>query len=435
MFSIETITKLDKRWRLLLMFMFVLVFIISTVSLCFYVQHIQNQQKAISLEKSVSTLRTQALKAQTDGNLDKADSLYTQALAEAESSGSSMKIIEFLSRLVQVKIQNHKLGQTDALVQKAIKLALSIKDTTASDSNLEVWMDDMANAFYKRGEHSTREDIKEYCLKHYLDIKLPIEDHYDPLLVGKAHLLIAHLSNDGRDIEASPYGEKLCDYLKRTKPNDPNTLASVYLALSDIFAQRHQFANAESSLKQCFILRTKLNGSQGQEADLDFHLGLLKEKEGNLQAARIFYRKALELEKQCAWTVRLGVYENTLGFVEQRLGNIAEAAKLYAASLDRFYKCPITKDDSANAQVYPARLVYSGRVFAAEHLAQIALQKGNLMLAHALQAQAKGIRLKNPEWATCKHPDPDSVYPTGGMFPFPLEIIPTHFSLQEIDQK
>jgi hypothetical protein len=111
-------------------------------------------------EQSIFSTRLQALKAHGDGNLDLADTLYTQALSTAENAGSKMSIIEFLSRLTQVKIQNHKLGQTDQLVQAAIKLALSIKDTSDSDSNLMVWMNDMADAFLKKGEIPKKKTLK-----------------------------------------------------------------------------------------------------------------------------------------------------------------------------------------------------------------------------------------------------------------------------------
>ncbi len=439
MLLIETIHKIDKRWRLLLMFALVLIFISSAIALFFYIQDIQIQQRTIALEKSVSDLRLQALKAETEGDLNKANGLYTEALAEAEKSGSSMKIIEFLSRLIQVKIQNHKLGQTDALVQKAIKLALSIKDTAAGDSNIEVWMDDMANAFYKRGEHSIREDIKEFCLKHYLDIKLSIEDHYDSSLASKTSMLISQLNHTGRAAETIPYQEKLFDYLKRTKSTDPEIIASPYFTLADKLAKNHELLKAESAFRQGFAIEHKASNSYSDKAAFYFSLARLAEEAGDLQKAIILYQKAIDIERQ--WLGKspiTGFSENVLAFLEQRLGNFTEAAKLYNASLDCFNHCTPPQVTSTNAFLHPEGGYFSGQVFAAEHLADIEFKREHLALASALRTRAKSIRANNPQWAAAKHPDPDSFYIQGGWlggyFPFPMEVIPTHLSLQQINQ-
>jgi hypothetical protein len=116
-------------------------------------------------------------------------------------------------------------------------------------------MDDMANAFYKRGEHSTRNDIKEYCLKHYLDIKLPTEDHFDQALASNADILISYFGHAGRDPEASLYQKKLFDYLQRTKPTDPDVIASSYVNLAQKLAKNHQPVEAESALRRGFAIK------------------------------------------------------------------------------------------------------------------------------------------------------------------------------------
>ncbi len=440
MFSIETINKLDKRWRLLT-FMFVLIFIISATALCFYIQHIQIQQKAISLEKSVSNLRMQALKAQTDGALDKADSLYTQALAEAENSGSSMKVIEFLSRLVQVKIQNHKLGQTDVLVQKAIKLALTIKDTAACDSNLQVWMDDMANAFYKRGEHSIREDIKEYCLEHYLDIKLSTEDKLDPVLISRTMLLKSDCGQYGNYQKLVHYNEKLTSYMQRVNSVDPNNTVSMYLDLGMSYLLACRPADAEVALNRAFQ-PDQTNKSIVDDPRFYFYLGHAKEEEGDKERAKALYTKAFESIKKHAErfpsfnnTIYTGMYGATLGLLEYRLGNLTEADWLLRTSLITFEKCPVPKVNSTNKIIHPDGVVYSGQVFCLERLSQVASKQRKLTLARSLQEQAKKIRAQNSYWAATKNPDPDHFYTIAGFFPYPVDIIPTHVSLQEINSQ
>ena len=411
--------------------------LILTLTLSFY--RIQPVLAVNPTDQSISSIRLEALKAQNDNDLDRAEALYDKALSEAENSGSSMKVIEFLSRIVQIKIRNHKLGQTDALVQRAIKLALTIKTTSASDSNLEVWMDDMANAFYSRGEHSAREDVKEYCLKQYIDIELSTKDHYEPLLAGRAGLLTEYLNHNGRYLEQFPYDEKLFNYVQRTKSNDPFIMAAAYGGLGNACLLTHKPAAAEFAFKQCFLQRSKFGKNLGDEAELNFNLGHVKEEEGDLQAARTFYQKALEQEKECLRkpAVSIGIYESILGFFEQRVGNLTEAAKLFKASLACFDKCPIPEVTSANAILHPEGLLYSGQVFSSEHLAQIELKQGNPALAHSLQSRANKIRAQNPHWAACKHPDPNSFYALEGHFPFAVEAIPTRtsYTLQEISPK
>ena len=85
---IKTINNLDKRWSLLLLFVFVAFLIAGTI----FSFQFQKQQRTISLEKSISTLKMQAIKAEYDGELDKADSLYTKALDDAYDSKSVLSL-------------------------------------------------------------------------------------------------------------------------------------------------------------------------------------------------------------------------------------------------------------------------------------------------------------------------------------------------------
>jgi hypothetical protein len=102
--------------------------------------------------------------------------------------------------------------------------------------------------------------------------------------------------------------------------------------------------------------------------------------------------------------------------------------KLYKESLDCLDKS--LKTQSATT---PNILHDCGLVFAAEHLAQIEFERGNQSTACSLQAQAKKIRAQNPHWAGIKSTDMDHSYIIESLFPSPeQEIIPTHFSLQDI---
>jgi tetratricopeptide (TPR) repeat protein len=434
MSSIAAINKLDKRRRLLLGAMFILLLITSAAALFFYIQRIQAEQKSIALEKSVSSLRLQAIKAEADGDFDKADSLYAQALADAETSGSSMKVIEFLSRLVQVKIKNHKLGQTDPLMQKAVKLALAIKDTPASDSNLDVWLDDMANAFYKRGENSTREDIKEFCLERYADIKLSVYDRYESFPTARANMLLSRLRNTERYAEALPYEEKACSHSEHTMGNDLGFVGYSYWYLGIAYLSVHKTSEAEAAFRKFRELHKKHGTPDGiVEGTLDASLGNVQLDRGDLKGAMDLYQKAIASDKRYhngKPDVSVGKEETVLGILEMR-------AEQYGAAIDSFQealKC-LDQIEKATVAKRPDSGLNAGQVLCCIHLSQIASTAGKKSLASSLRKRAQDICSKNPQWLTFGSKSDfnklENFFILRGDFPSYVDMLPTHIRLSE----
>jgi tetratricopeptide (TPR) repeat protein len=378
-------------------------------------------------DNGISILRSEALEADGNGEYGRAESLYQKALAAARQSGSKTKVTEFLSRIVQVRIENHKLLETDAFVQESIQLARAINNTTASDSTLSVWMNDMADAFYSKGEQTAREDIKEYCLKHYLDVKLGMEDRYDPQLLGKANLLLLRYQHSGRYSEALPYAEKLFSYKQRTKSGDPQFMADAFIGLAHEYLLIQDPTKAVRALNQGLQIKKSMDEDIIYEAIADKLLGIAEFETGSFDAARVLYRRALELMYKNIG--RENVHTNSgeilLGLLEQRAGNLKEAARLFRASLDGFDNSKPETITPVNKFLHLEGITYSGQVISAEHLAQIAVKQENLPLAQSLQIRARKIRAQNPYWAACNNPAPDTFYMIGGHFPFPIEIIPT----------
>ncbi len=382
-------------------------------------------------KESFPTIRIEALQAQSDGDLDKADKLYSQALAEAENCHYAAKIIEFISRLVQVKIVNHQLEQTDKLVQEALKLFQTTNRNTASDSNLSVWMDDMAKAFISRAEHSSREDVKEYCVKHYIDIELATGNQYDPLLVGRIHLFTTYLQHDGRYQEDLPYEEKLVQYISKTRPTDLALIAQAHFTLCNIFLLAHKTPEARAAIHEWFSIKSRIGHVLGDEAALAWENGLISLEEGNLRTAASMCQSALLTQKHCVTTpvVVTGMYEAILGYIEKRLNNQKNAEQLLKESLDCFEKCSLPEINATNKFIHPEGLLYSGKVFAAEHLAQIYQEQGNKAYTHNLEMKAEKICNENTHWAASKNPDPSRFYIFSGHFPFPIDIAPARVNL------
>ena len=406
--------------------------IIFTTVLFIFIRNESNKQKIISAENTISELRIRALKYKIKGNLDQAESLCNEALKQAKFCQSNIEIIEFLSRLVQIKLFNHKLVQTDALTQRALKLALTLKDSSTTDSSLEIWMDDMANCFYKRGEFSIQDNTKKFCLEHYLEIKLSMDSKPDSALISRAIEFTKYCNMSGNYSEAIYYNKRLIKYLERV---DLRSKFDAYLGLSFAYLLANQPIAAEDALKKQFQISevnntNMMNGTNDSRFFL--YYGHAKEEENDFAAAQRFYMKALQLQKQSLDKLSSlndfiynGLYRATLGSLEYRLGNLNEANKLLQDGLSFFKKCPVPQ---ANSKDHPEGIVYSGQVFCLERLAEVATKEHSLHSIESFQSQAKIIRDKNPYWAESENTDPNAFYMVAACFPYKVEIMPTRFS-------
>ncbi len=369
-------------------------------------------------DSNIQTFRREALEAEGSGEFDRAESLYGKALAVARQSGAKSKAVEFISRIVQVRIENQKLLQTGALVKEAIQLTESIKNTPASDSTLTVWMNDMADAFYSKGEHTTREDIKEFCLRHYLDIKFAMTDTWDTNLMAKSNLLTSHLTSNGRYLEALPVMERSTTYFEMTQAQDIASVAWQYLALGTCYSAANLFDKAQAAFQKTARLQTQLGKSPQNEAALAKELGTLELEKGNLDAAREFYNRAFSFDQddnRC-----LSLDEFGLGFVEERAANFDAAAQHYRACLHYHEKA---KRPAAN--VFNPGDFDSVFVVAVEHLGKVLQQtQQNLGTMKFLNDKVLRLRIQHPEWLT-KNPDSDKHFLIWWSLPTRFDLIGT----------
>lgn len=366
----------------------------------------------------ISLLRSEALEAEGSGEFDRAESLYQKALTAARQSAARTKEVEFLSRIVQVRIENHKLLETDALVREAIQLAQSLKNTSAGDATLPVWMNDMADALYSKGEQTARDDIKEYCLRHYLDIKFAMTDTWDPQLICKCNLFTTYLASEGKYSEALPYVEREMAFRERTQPSEVAAIAFGYLALGAYYSAVNQSEQARLAFQKNMQMQSTIGLRQGYEALNARELGTLALQERNFVAARGFYNKAILEERNDKSTIVFD--EFALGVLEQRANNFETAAQHYAKSLDCYDKCI----RPAPSPLYPGAFD-SVLVVASEHLVQV-LQKSRETAPPiaSFQGRAAKMRTEHPEWITT-NPDPEKYFLIWWRLPFHIDMIPT----------
>jgi tetratricopeptide (TPR) repeat protein len=372
-------------------------------------------------DNGISILRAQALEAEGNAEYDRAESLYQKALTAARQSGSKTKVVEFLSRIVQVRIENDKLSHIDALVQEAIQIAQSLKNSAASDSTLSVWMNDMADAIYSKGEHTKRDDIKEHCMERYLDVKFAMVDVWDPQLMCKANLLTSHLTSEGKYLEAVPYVERTTAYLERTQPQEINRIGWQYFVLATNYSAANDAAKARFTFEKSMQLQAKIGCSQGYEAPAAKELGTLALEQDDLEAARRLFNQAAALDKSAMREVAQD--ECGLGFVEQRASNFEAASRHFRASLNCAAHCPRDKTEPINLVSLDSIVVV-----ASEHLAQVLeLSHKDQTLIQSLQGEAKKVRAQRSEWAS-KNPDPERYFLTWWRLPYHIEIIPTRLA-------
>ncbi len=367
---------------------------------------------------TMSGLRSEALEAEGNGEFDKAESLYQKALTAAQQSDSKTKVVEFLSRIVQVRIESHKLLQTDALVQEAIQLAQSLKNTHGGDSTLPVWMNDMADAFYSYGEHTTNEDTKEYCLKHYIDIKLTVTDTWDPQLMCKLNLLTSGLSTVGKYLEAVPYVEKATAYLEKMQSKERANIAWQYFVLGTHYSAANFLDRADSTFQKSLQLQAAAGNTKGFGGATAMEFGTLAMARGNLEAARHLFTQAISIDQTDIRTVALN--EFALGVVEQRASNLDAASHYYQASLHHHDQAPRPALNILNPGGFDSLVV-----IAAEHLVQV-LERShkNMTVISSLKDRAIKLRSQHPEWNT-KNPESEKYFLTWWSLPFHVDIIPT----------
>lgn len=374
----------------------------------------------------VEDLKLKARHAEDTNNLNQAENLYLEALNQAKQRNSQTEVVEILSRVTRVRIDNKKLNQTAPLVQDAIRVVSGLKGQPAYDPEMSVWMDDMADAFYEQGEHTSSAQIKEYCYKQYVEIKLAVADRYNEKLASRFSLFTTYLYHQGRYREAVPIMEKIVQYLQFTNPKAKNVIAFNYQVLANAYLGVHDPIKAEAACNQAIRLEPN---DLNQKALMERKIGQAKSEENRSADAIDSCTHALNVHNTCTPGPNLhsGWDAFVLGLIQQRTGNLIAAGQCYQNSLGYFDKCAAANSSHPN----PVDLVCieSGQVMAAESLARIVGQRGDKALSDSLVKRAQKIRTHHSEWNASRNPDAVDFYAIWGYLPFPIELIRTRSSL------
>jgi tetratricopeptide (TPR) repeat protein len=393
----------------------------------------------------VPKLTLEARRAEDSGDLNRAEVLYINALEQAKRLDSKQEMVEIISRLVRVKIYNHKLTQTGPLVQQAIEIVHTLKNPpvikpSAWDpivsifqkptkqetySHLSgVWMTDMADEFYAQGERTKDQDMKVFCMEKYLDLTYPIVEKWDPQYMSKLNMLTGYLASKGRYSEALPYAEKSLAYLEQNRKDDDDFLA--YLSLGTYCTAANSYAQAENAFAQSLQRYRAKHGEPPSSYVLDTGFAAIKLEKGDIDAARSLYLRAKKSETAAKAAVKLELaiarVDILLGVLETRAGNLDKAEQYYRASIDYFNKNPGSTKNPLNPGFNDSIVV-----FASEHLASVLEHMhGDIGLIRSLREQAAKVRIQHPEWLI-NNPDPEKFFVIFGCLPHRVDLLPTKY--------
>jgi tetratricopeptide (TPR) repeat protein len=377
---------------------------------------------------ALSTLKLKAREAENARDYEHEDAWYLQALDEAKKSGTKTDVLEMLSRLVRERIDNHKLNQVDPFIQQALDIVKPLKGTHSYDPEMSVWMDDMADVLYSRGEHTSNDKIKTFCARRHLDIKLLTADRIDPQLMGETSLLITAYRHDGLYDEAAALGLESISCVDRIGHPDPLALSIGYYQIGGSELLGNHLDQAQKNLSASVRFRDSVSKDEGWKAIVDRLSSLVLARQGNLGSAKILCRHAMDVHLALmnghpTWLSGWDAYG--LGSMEMKSNNLKAASALFKESLTGFQsdKNPkaVVTDNNATLD--------SGKVMALEALAKCQQLAGEKNDAAKLLAQAKEIRARHPIWTHSKNPDPVQFYAAWGYLPYPIESIPTRSDL------
>jgi len=362
-------------------------------------------------------LRLKARRAEDHGNANEADRLYLQTIEAAKRASSKTDIVEMISRLVRERAYNRKFDQVDQYIQEALDIAKTVVGTSSYDPEMSVWMDDIADVVYERGEHTYTESTKEYCARRYLDTEFLVRDKYNQEFIGRASMYCTHLTALGRYGEVIPYMEKLQSYICKTNPGVNIWFSQI--SLGNAYLDYNKPDQAERLLKASLESKNRLGRDLGYEGIILRQIGTARLEQKYFSAAREKYQGAKVLHDQYAGKFNLHSAwdEMALGYLEEIVGNIDQAASHYRSGAAIYQK--LAKDAPKDS------MIDAGQVATLEGLARVLRREGKLSEAELRVSYAGQVRKNHPEWGTVKNPDPNKYFLIWGHFPAGIEAIPT----------
>ncbi len=361
------------------------------------------------------TYKNKGLQAQAAHDLTTADEYFQKALQEAESTRSDEKLIETLDHLVHVKILQGKMRAAQPFFEKAISVAQTLKDKPGIQKSVSMWMNDLGNFYFKIGEFSPNESVKEYCMEHYIDAKILGTDKYDPILVPRINLLTVKYYMQGQYAQAEQLKHKALIGIYR----DPKK-SSLHIAtgeMANFLLLQKKFAEAQKYYRDALVLNNKIDplNKVCHEGTLDRQLGTIEFEKQNWNAAEAYLIAATKLHLNSKADREIAFDSYVLGLIEDKKGNIPASTQYFQESL-RLGKILSFPNPSLLAM-------------SAEHLATELNKQHNESTAKVSVIYANTIRGEHPEWRQVSNPDPETFFLVSGELPFPTDTIPTRTHL------
>ena len=359
-------------------------------------------------------LKLSGLRQEAEGDPKSAESLYFQALAEAEKAGSNSRILEVLVRIVHVKAVEGQLKEGEPFYQRALNVAKSLKKKSGNAAEIATWLDDLADTYYTFGQYTWDQKTKEYCLEHYIISKMLSSDEYDPVLITKMNLLAASFTMQGHYADAIRINHDT-QVVNDRFPNRPRVVGYDNGGPSSLYITLNKFELAEKARRDGFQIDCRLDPSHkgNLKGILERDLGTIQFEKGDLDAAESHFITARKIfrdypKSACEEYAFEGLF---MGLIQERKKNYNSAVQYFRESLDIYRKCPNS---------VPAR-----KVLCMEHLAD------DLQISHKgkeakdLRLHASKIRAQHPEWRSVSNPDPEKHLLLFGTFPYSIDIMPT----------
>lgn len=364
-------------------------------------------------DQTVTAIKLSALKAESIGDLAKAEFLYLKALAESEKTGSTLRILESLVHVVHIKTIRGKLKEAEPFYKRAIDVAQNAMRKPGCNAEVTVWLDDLADAYYSAGQFTNNKKIKEFCLQHYIDSKMLCSTKYDPELITKINLLSSHYMMEGRYAEAERINEKARIVTERNA-NRPK-VAGFNLGSSPVYLMQKKFEQAEKAYQEGLKedLSADPKHSDFYQALFERRLGLIQFEKSDLDAAEAHFKKASSLHRNYPQQTYadLALDNFLLGFAEEQKCNPKSASEYYEKALSGYKMC---------AQSTPSQIV-----LCMEHLSAALKKQNRYQEANSLSIMASKLRTQHREWTAISNPDPERHFRICGSLPFPIDIIPT----------